>query len=83
MVRCNQLFFSLEGKSHVYLVEPTDSVEHLKAEITKKTAIPVEHQRLIYAGKQLEDGRTLEDYNILSESNIHLGIFLTWLILIT
>ena len=68
-----QIFvMTLTGRNITIIVEPTDTIKNVKVKVKDKDGVPTNEQRLIYAGHELKDNQTLEDYSIQSEATLHL-----------
>ncbi len=68
-----QIFIkTLQGKTLTLDVSDADTIQSVKNKIFEKEGIPQDQQRLVFNGKQLEDDKTIADYNIQADSNIHL-----------
>jgi len=71
LVLCMQIrFLTLVHKTFTLIPEPSDSIEEVKAKIEETDGVPVENQRLMCEGRQLQDGRTLSDYPFIKEGSL-------------
>ena len=67
---------TLSGQSTILQVATSDLIETIKLQIQKTWGIPIYHQRIVLAGKVLEDGHTLDDYNISEKDNCQATVLL-------
>lgn len=68
---------ALSGTQTTLRVSPSDKIAQVKEKLSEAEGYPPEQQRLIYAGKQMEDDRTLSDYNVQNESTLHMVLRLS------